>query len=520
MIIRDIFFPRILGSYYVFAQRIIGIDIGKTSIQATIVKAFKHSRTIEKSLQERILDEPELSYQERVTKTVAKIISTIGTYDAVRTSVPTGITIFKELSIPFIDHETIAQVFGYDVEPLLPFSLENAALDFIITKIYPEEKRSDILVAALRTDALQLYIQPFVEAGIPVEKISIDLFELYSLYASIPFYNEKKGVVAFVDAGFHATRLAIIVNGQLRHIRSLSRGLLSLAHESLEQQFFFEKPKIGLFIADIEMTIQQFNRDNQPGAIILTGHGADIPEFIKEVEASTYLSCEQFSIQKITSNKTVVFSQSYTFLQSFIVSLSTALALEKTQAINLDQKINQEQNTQLLNWQIITAFIFSFSLIALIAFDIWRIENRFTIEITRSSDDALTKLRNDFTKVKESRSIKSLTQANKIAYEECKKEELAISQILRQNNVSFLACLEELTQRIDKEALGLELTSLKLNENSKQITIDGSVKGYKELVMLEQSLRKSKMLQFASPKLQETTFEIKLLISDAYGKSS
>jgi hypothetical protein len=105
-----------------------------------------------------------------------------------------------------------------------------------------------------------------------------------------------------------------------------------------------------------------------------------------------------------------------------------------------------------------------------------------------------------------------------MAEEEVGKEEAVISQLLRKNSVSFLACLEELSHRLDREALGLELAKLSLNEPRKQVIIDGRVRGYKELAALEQSLRKSKLFSFESPKPQETNFEITLGINDSYGR--
>ena len=127
--IRDIFIPRIVGNYYIFAQRIVGFDIGKTYIQATLVKAYKKTRTIEKCIREKISDEIDLSYEERASKTILKILKNIGSYDAIVSSLPTGLIVFKELTVPFLSSEMISQVVSYEIEPLLPFALDQAVVD-------------------------------------------------------------------------------------------------------------------------------------------------------------------------------------------------------------------------------------------------------------------------------------------------------------------------------------------------------------------------------------------------------
>ncbi len=519
--IRDIFIPRVIGSYYIFAQRIIAFDIGKIYIQATLVTAYKNTRTIEKCIREKISDEIDLSYQERASKTILKILESIGSYDSIVTALPTGYIVFKELTVPFLLSDMISQVLPFEIEPLLPFGLEQAAIDFIVTKSYKEEKKSDILVAAVKKEIIAQHLQLFTLAHIEIEKITIDLFELYALYQSMSVYQSQAGVVALIDIGFYATRVAIIVDGQLKYIRSLSSGVLSFAQDSNQQLLVFEKEKLQKFMLEIQFTMQPYAEHYSkelPMAILFTGNGAEIQGLVEKITALCGHNCELFNIQKIAQKDTVIIAQGQVISQGFTVSIAAALGFSATKHINLEKTLSRSQGEILLSWQIITACMLSFLIVGAMSIDLWAEKKKYAYELEKSTQEALNVLKSDFAKISQLKGKVSLTKANALAEDEVKKEEAILSQLLRKNRISFLACLEELSQRIDREALGFDVAKLSLNESSKQIIIDGKVRGYKELAILEQSLRRSRMFSFQGPKLQELTFEIKLFINEDYGK--
>ncbi len=519
--IRDIFIPRIVGNYYIFAQRIIGFDIGKTYIQATLVKAYKKTRTIEKCIREKISDEIDLSYEERASKTILKILESIGSYDVIVSSLPTGLIVFKELTVPFLSAEMISQVVSYEIEPLLPFALDQAVIDFIITKSYKEEKKSDILVAAVKKEIIAQHMSLFSSLNREVGKITIDLFELYALYDSIPFYQSQKGIVALVDIGFYATRIAIIVDGQLTYIRSLASGVISFAQDSNQQLLIFEKEKLQKFMLEIQFTMQPYielSSKEEKTAILFTGNGAEIQGLVEKIAAFCGDNCELFNINKIVQKGKIILAQGQLLSQGFSVSIASALGFPLTKKVNLEKISIKGKADFLLSLQIIVALVLSLFIFGIITLSIFIEKKKYAYELEKSTEQALSLLKTNFVKINQLKDKNSLSKANAVAEDEVKKEEAILSQLLRKNRISFLACLEELSQRIDREALGFEISKLTLNEFSKQVLIDGKVRGYKELATLEQSLRRSRMFTFVGPKLQELTFEIKLFINEDYGK--
>lgn len=104
---------------------------------------------------------------------------------------------------------------------------------------------------------------------------------------------------------------------------------------------------------------------------------------------------------------------------------------------------------------------------------------------------------------------KFIVKAVEEAQEKVEKEEELWFAFSRQTRFSFLKALQDLSSAIDKKALGLSLKKLVLTPNN--IAIEGEVKGFPELKILEKELRESNLF-IAVPPLQELKFNEKLFL--------
>ncbi len=98
----------------------------------------------------------------------------------------------------------------------MPFSLQDAVIDCIITKENSEEKSSEILVAAVQNQVIAQHLALFEAAGAQPEKVTIDMFALYGLYTKIPSYAQQKNGIVLLEIEPQTTRMAYIYNGQLQ----------------------------------------------------------------------------------------------------------------------------------------------------------------------------------------------------------------------------------------------------------------------------------------------------------------
>jgi Tfp pilus assembly PilM family ATPase len=140
--IKNIFIPEKIGDRYLFSKRIIGFDIGKTHINATQLYLNGTHVTLEKFIEIPLELGTVTNYPERVGNAIKLVMLQVDRYDEIRTSLSSSLVVFKEIKLPFVGHDKIALVIDFEIEPLLPFAINDALVDFIITKELDEEKSS------------------------------------------------------------------------------------------------------------------------------------------------------------------------------------------------------------------------------------------------------------------------------------------------------------------------------------------------------------------------------------------
>ncbi|MBP7854677.1 pilus assembly protein PilM [Candidatus Babeliales bacterium] len=178
---RDIITPCRVGQYFLYPQKILSFEINTMMVNATLIE-FSGDQIILKNTQSITLKDFSIQAQ---TNALKKIASNIGAYDTIITVMPSTNVVFKELELPFIGHDNLQMILAYEVEALLPFSLDDAVLDFIITQENYEKNSSKVLVAAVRKEDLNQIITLFEKAELTLDTITIDMFTLQALYSGL-----------------------------------------------------------------------------------------------------------------------------------------------------------------------------------------------------------------------------------------------------------------------------------------------------------------------------------------------
>ena len=198
-LIKEIFLPEKINNYYLFSKTVVGVEANKTNIIATKTRLKGNESAIELIVEEKIAEEVSEENLETTSPTLTSIFSKIGNYDEIHTTIPSSVVIFKELKLPFLTRDKINMVIGFEIEPLLPFSLHDAVIDFIITRQIPEEKSSEILVTAIQKQQIVEHMTMFEAAGLKPAVITVDMISLYGLYKEIPAYSNLEGGTILID---------------------------------------------------------------------------------------------------------------------------------------------------------------------------------------------------------------------------------------------------------------------------------------------------------------------------------
>lgn len=174
----DIFVPCRLGNYYLHKTRILSIEVTPVIVQGLLLEYSGKLITLKHKV---VIPLKDFASQTQVNA-IKKIVSTVGTFDEVVTTLSSSAIIFKELELPFLGRETLKMVIPFEVENVLPFALDDAVIDFLVTREDSEKRSSTVLVAAVRKEDVRSQFELFQKADISLHILTVDVFALYRLY--------------------------------------------------------------------------------------------------------------------------------------------------------------------------------------------------------------------------------------------------------------------------------------------------------------------------------------------------
>lgn len=555
--IKELFLPDKINGYYLFSKRIIGFDIGKTHISATQLFLKGKSIVIEKFIEEKLEGGPNNNTHERIVAAIKKILAQVDSYDAIHTALSSSVIIFKELKLPFLNYDKINKVVRYEVEPLLPFAVHDATIDFIITSQHTEDASSQILVAAVQNQHVEQHIEFFTAAGVMPSLITIDLFALYGFYKFIPQYAHLPGGVALIDLGMLTTRIAYVHNGQLRFIRTIHKGTSHLAkglsdtlgmqpNEAMDNliRYGLEKNNDSRYLSTIEtaytafwneiqLTLQSFTSqidDQGIKNILLLGGGAEIKGAVAFISSLLQVSCTLMHATDILYDPHITIKNKTILPSSGIISLSTALPCPVTENFNLAPQQNERnENT---NKQLFTAAGLCLALLGALFINNFlqtRTVKNATINAAQTALNALRERKNFDEPLRDIFKPEALKKTERDAKRQGKlPEELLLSEavyiasdaVSKQEKMwfafsggyraSFLTYLLELTNIIDRDALQFTLESITIAEGI--MTLKGRVKNSEALKVLEKEIRSSKLFKLPES-AEEPVFTLKILLA-------
>lgn len=250
-------------------KRVLSLEVTPIVVNAMLIE-FEANAIKIKHQQSILLKDLTVQAQ---TNAIKKIISNVASFDEIIVSLASSTVVFKELTLPFLHRDALEMIVPYEAESLLPFSLEEAEIDFIITAQNIEKQESKILVAAIRKEDLQTQMSFFEKADISIDTATIDIFALFELFknteqskidATIPKMSlyqqlknsmhqwfattyarlfkkttpvdtpnahmfQPKNAYVYIDIGFDVTRVLYMQNQTLQTIRMIPVGFSDIA---------------------------------------------------------------------------------------------------------------------------------------------------------------------------------------------------------------------------------------------------------------------------------------------------
>lgn len=516
--IKDIFLPEKINSFYLFTRRIVAFEVRNHAVFATVIRTHRNKRSIQKFLEKSYNAQEADSLHDALVW----LVKNIGPYDVAYVALSSSLAIFKTMELPFTSLEKVKLVMPFEIEPLLPFSLQEAAIDAVINRTDSVTKTSEVFVVAIKRSTLDAALQPFIQAGIRPQKVTIGALELYGFMQDNNVLATTQGVSCIIDIDQDKTTVLLLVQGKLHNIRVLPTGitdeLLRLDLDGAPEEI---NKDIQQFFSKIQFTIQAMLKNekiNEPlSSVLLSGTGAHLPGITTVMSKTLECPCTAFHPHKVIHNGTITLEKESSIPPAFTTTLATALSSSFTEDFNLDKEYEAVRELHTFKIQVIATlslFLFMFGSFVLYSFLTTRTLQK---ELTLSQTQVITELNQAFNlNAKIGKGTKSVTSFINQAQDALAVEKNLWFALSDSQRYSFLRYLQALTTNINRDALGLNMKRLVFKRDERgetKVNLEGSVRDYDAVRKFDEELQATNLFTYV-PEQQKTVFNISLTIDN------
>jgi general secretion pathway protein L len=198
------------------SRKVLGIDIRKDAVSAVVVKTSLRENRIDAHA---YIPLPDSTEGENNFKTALQAlwneIDPAGCDCVV--SVSADHFSYRILQVPFKDSKKIRMVLPFELEPTVPYPVDDLVIDFVDLQSAGQSEQSEIIAVAVPRSELSPYIESLAEFKIDPEMITISGLPAAMCLAKQADAGEDR---LFLEISNASSSLFIIRNGQLQLIRS------------------------------------------------------------------------------------------------------------------------------------------------------------------------------------------------------------------------------------------------------------------------------------------------------------
>lgn len=139
-------------------------------------------------------------------------------------NIPREHVVLNTLNLPPTPFEEMPALVQFQIVKELPFSADQATVDFAVCGHHDPKSPCSVLVAAVRHDDLEFYRKVAREAGFSIERIGLRPYaNLLSVLSSMPDVRDKSLLI--VEVGPHLSEIDVVQSGALTFSRAASVSL-------------------------------------------------------------------------------------------------------------------------------------------------------------------------------------------------------------------------------------------------------------------------------------------------------
>lgn len=515
----DIFFPMRFNNNFIFKKKIIIVYITQNNFSAFLVVAHNNKRDIIKNIYFEFDNKENITNDVFIISLLSKSILN-WEYDYIKLILSSNIAIFKSLHSPFSDIEKIKMTIPFELEPLLPFQLSEAAVDVIYQNKTINNEKNKILAVITKEEYLNFYREVFKKLNLNLNSITIDAIEIiqYHLYyfnqahsnPQIIFYNNGNNVLILLFINNELISIkSIDINIKNTNIPSELDNITTEDNKKIDDNFYIINQIINSLSKDYNFTLNGMN----VYLINIDKNELIIQKLINEYNfiINNYILDDS----KSYINKQVIISKNNDMpmmIENEFFYISGSLFFENDN-FNLGHQENTNFKNRILFKQILASIIITILLYIIILtynfLDLYNTNN----QIKQAEKEIITLLKNEFKlPAKFLYSLDaSFIESKKIVED----MEINLPILVTHNKFLFINLFSELVNNLSHDIKGLQINEMRWklgSDGPSNLSLIGEVSDFDSLHLFEESLKKSNLF-VTIPQQQDLHFNFNLTIA-------
>ena len=202
------------------SKRILGLEIRKTAVSGVLINSSINANRIEAYAYIPIPDQAEFDTgAASALKILVEKMDLTGSVCIA--SFPADQISYRNMQVPFKQPKKIRQILPFEIEPTMPFAIENLIIDFHVIKANSQEEYTSLIAAAIDGSMLKTYLELLASFQIEPEVVTISGYPTALCLANLLEIPEN---ALHVDVDSANSTLTAFKSDEIGLVRSLPSG--------------------------------------------------------------------------------------------------------------------------------------------------------------------------------------------------------------------------------------------------------------------------------------------------------
>lgn len=243
------------------SRKILGLDIRRDAVSAVLISSGIKKTVIEAHEYIPLAEhqDSEIGFASSL-KTIVEKMDISGSICVA--SFPSDHVSYRNIKVPFKGQKKIMKILPYELEPSLPFQVDDLVIDFYTMNLSDHDNHTELIAAAVEKSKLQSFLDTLASFNIDPEIVTVSGYPAARCLTSLV---DIRADLLFIDLDSHKGTAFVVLSGEICLIRSFP------------MQFDANLSKTESLSTNIKRTLFAFEDiygfDFQPQGIFITGSG-------------------------------------------------------------------------------------------------------------------------------------------------------------------------------------------------------------------------------------------------------